>query len=486
MIYKNMKYFILILISTFYLSKENNSLNIQNLLPVPDMLNYIVDSGKNIELPAKIKKTLFDELDILRNKFLKELDYENVTNTFTTTTSNYYRSYSTQKSIKLDKHIKTVRPTWDEVLFFYGGIANISGQKINGKQISKSDLDDGLFDLQVKISEIALKDVDDCEVTFTFKGDRRQLNFHGVESTEKRRAFYDINERTDYNQMNIFELIKKAQNISNNKDIPIITFEIPGNRFFDDIEHELLITDILYRDLISKMNDFLVDAQFVVENIIDNDTFNNIPFISNIIIENNIRYDQNLQIIGKTNDIIALRNLIYEVKDESLIEIIKEKISNDLIVMYNKHENYYENSKRMFDITIPFPLFSITTNENEYKYEQDYYNRYYTLYSSDRSDANNQIYKKIINSPESVDIEDIKNISGFQRTTSFNMFLGISQKFFYEPVKRGQWNNYWHWGTVAVYCPYIGIGSEYIFEDGRFFGFNTFYIVPSITFGTYF
>ena len=30
-----------------------------------------------------------------------------------------------------------MRPTWDEVLFFYGGIANISGQKINGKQISK-------------------------------------------------------------------------------------------------------------------------------------------------------------------------------------------------------------------------------------------------------------------------------------------------------------------------------------------------------------
>ena len=62
MIYKNMKYFILILISTFYLSKENNSLNIQNLLPVPDMLNYIVDSGKNIELPAKIKKTLLSHM----------------------------------------------------------------------------------------------------------------------------------------------------------------------------------------------------------------------------------------------------------------------------------------------------------------------------------------------------------------------------------------------------------------------------------------
>tara|TARA_B100002051_G_C16739081_1_gene643117 strand:- start:217 stop:1650 length:1434 start_codon:yes stop_codon:yes gene_type:complete len=477
-----MKYFILILISTFYLSKENNSLNIQNLLPVPDMLNYIVDSGKNIELPAKIKKTLFEELDILRNKFLKELDYKNVTNTFTTTTSNYYRSYSTQKSIKLDKHIKTVRPTWDEVLFFYGGIANISGQKINGKQISKSDLDDGLFDLQVKISEIALKDVDDCEVTFTFKGDRRQLNFHGVESTEKRRAFYDINERTDYNQMNIFELIKKAQNISNNKDIPIITFEIPGNRFFDDIEHELLITDILYRDLISKMNDFLVDAQFVVENIIDNDTFNNIPFISNIIIENNIRYDQNLQIIGKTNDIIALRNLIYEVKDESLIEIIKEKISNDLIVMYNKHENYYENSRSMFDITIPFPLLSITYTKYNIGYKSS--TNSYSYY--DRPSVNARIYQKIINSPESVNIEDIKNISGFQRTTSLNMFMGISTKNFYEPVKRGQWNNYWHWGTVAVYWPYIGIGSEYIFENGRFFGFNTFYIVPSITFGTYF
>ena len=64
--------------------------------------------------------------------------------------------------------------------------------------------------------------------------------------------------------------------------------------------------------------------------------------------------------------------------------------------------------------------------------------------------------------------------------------LGYYEKTYYAPLKTNSWNNYWHWGTLAFIIPYIGIGSDYINDNGFYFGIASLYHVPTISIGKYF
>uniref|UniRef100_A0A7V4KC33 Uncharacterized protein n=1 Tax=Fervidobacterium pennivorans TaxID=93466 RepID=A0A7V4KC33_FERPE len=63
------------------------------------------------------------------------------------------------------------------------------------------------------------------------------------------------------------------------------------------------------------------------------------------------------------------------------------------------------------------------------------------------------------------------------------VFLGYVSRNYYNPMKPGSWNNFWQWGTIALFVPYIGIGTEYINNDNSFtFSVYTIYILPIIDF----
>jgi hypothetical protein len=63
------------------------------------------------------------------------------------------------------------------------------------------------------------------------------------------------------------------------------------------------------------------------------------------------------------------------------------------------------------------------------------------------------------------------------------VFLGYVSRNYYNPIKPGSWNNFWQWGTIALFIPYIGIGTEYVSNDNSFtFSLYTIYILPMIDF----
>ena len=66
------------------------------------------------------------------------------------------------------------------------------------------------------------------------------------------------------------------------------------------------------------------------------------------------------------------------------------------------------------------------------------------------------------------------------------ILLGYYEKTYYVPLKTNSWNNYWHWGTLAFIIPYVGIGSDYINDNGFYFGIGSIYHVPTISIGKYF
>ena len=66
------------------------------------------------------------------------------------------------------------------------------------------------------------------------------------------------------------------------------------------------------------------------------------------------------------------------------------------------------------------------------------------------------------------------------------LFIGYYKKNYYKPAKINSWSPYWHWGTIGLIFPYIGIGTDYINDNGFYFGIGTIYWVPSISVGKYF
>jgi len=59
-----------------------------------------------------------------------------------------------------------------------------------------------------------------------------------------------------------------------------------------------------------------------------------------------------------------------------------------------------------------------------------------------------------------------------------NAALGISYRVYYEPVRVNRFNPYWTTGTIAVLIPFLGIGADYLWENGFYAGVGTILLMP--------
>lgn len=63
--------------------------------------------------------------------------------------------------------------------------------------------------------------------------------------------------------------------------------------------------------------------------------------------------------------------------------------------------------------------------------------------------------------------------------------LGYYSKNYFNPPKMHSWNGFWHWGTVYLIIPWIGLGTEYTTEK-FYFEIGTIYFIPYPGFGFHF
>lgn len=61
--------------------------------------------------------------------------------------------------------------------------------------------------------------------------------------------------------------------------------------------------------------------------------------------------------------------------------------------------------------------------------------------------------------------------------------LGYASTNYFKPLELNDWNPYWHWGTVLLFIPYVGLGIDYTWDNGFFIGAKTFYILPQVELG---
>jgi hypothetical protein len=62
-----------------------------------------------------------------------------------------------------------------------------------------------------------------------------------------------------------------------------------------------------------------------------------------------------------------------------------------------------------------------------------------------------------------------------------NYGLGIGYKnYFTGPMKTNQFNGYFSLGTVLLILPYIGVGGDYVWDNGFYLGGGIIYIIPEI------
>lgn len=64
-----------------------------------------------------------------------------------------------------------------------------------------------------------------------------------------------------------------------------------------------------------------------------------------------------------------------------------------------------------------------------------------------------------------------------------NIGVGYTSKKFFKELEYNQLTYFWHWGTISLVVPYVGIGANYFTESGFFIGFGTLYIIPYFEFG---
>ena len=83
---------------------------------------------------------------------------------------------------------------------------------------------------------------------------------------------------------------------------------------------------------------------------------------------------------------------------------------------------------------------------------------------------------------------DLPALGWLQRNSSgqinadfgINYALGFSYRSYIEPLKTNQLVSYWSVGTVAVIFPYIGVGLDYVWDNGFYCGCEVIWIVPMI------
>ena len=78
--------------------------------------------------------------------------------------------------------------------------------------------------------------------------------------------------------------------------------------------------------------------------------------------------------------------------------------------------------------------------------------------------------------PNLVDNQTGQKISNL----GINLGLGVSYRRYFEPARTNKFNIYWAVGTVALIVPYIGIGGDYIWDNGFYLGGGLIWIVPEI------
>ena len=61
-----------------------------------------------------------------------------------------------------------------------------------------------------------------------------------------------------------------------------------------------------------------------------------------------------------------------------------------------------------------------------------------------------------------------------------NLGVGLSYRRYFAPVEGGQFNAYWAAGTFAIIIPYLGIGADYVWDNGIYIGGGLIWIVPEI------
>jgi len=51
-----------------------------------------------------------------------------------------------------------------------------------------------------------------------------------------------------------------------------------------------------------------------------------------------------------------------------------------------------------------------------------------------------------------------------------NLGLGYSAKYYFSPLKKGEFNVYWGWGTNLLIVPYAVVGGDYLVSDNIYVG----------------
>ncbi|RAP33313.1 hypothetical protein DID80_08155 [Candidatus Marinamargulisbacteria bacterium SCGC AAA071-K20] len=72
------------------------------------------------------------------------------------------------------------------------------------------------------------------------------------------------------------------------------------------------------------------------------------------------------------------------------------------------------------------------------------------------------------------------------KVTGVNALLGYTKKKFFYPVELNEFNPFWSVGTWYGIIPYIGVGTEYLHQNGVYASFQTVYYYPSFNVGYYF
>lgn len=76
-----------------------------------------------------------------------------------------------------------------------------------------------------------------------------------------------------------------------------------------------------------------------------------------------------------------------------------------------------------------------------------------------------------------------KQVTSF---TGVNGGLGLSHRMYFEPLKTKDWNMSWEIGTIFLLLPYIGVGADYVWDNGWYLGIGTIYIIPYPRAGIFF
>src|SRR5271157_1523985 len=76
--------------------------------------------------------------------------------------------------------------------------------------------------------------------------------------------------------------------------------------------------------------------------------------------------------------------------------------------------------------------------------------------------------------PNLIDKEPAPVISNL----GINWTLGVSYRRYFNPVRTNQFNPYWAAGTLAIIIPYLGIGGDYVWDSGFYFGGGLIWVFP--------